>query len=71
MCQIVGQNESLSGEVRRVLGSRDMSRAHTALGRLASLLSLPSHSWLSPLTLADHGVCNVQDKNLSGGLRFY
>jgi hypothetical protein len=48
-----------------------MSRAHTALGRLQSLISLPSGTQISPITLAEHGVCNVQDKNLSGGLRFY
>jgi len=71
MSQIVSQRGCLSEEARRVLGPRDMSRAHTALGRLTSLLSLPTDSWLSPLALAEHGVCNVQDKNLSGGLRFY
>jgi len=69
--QIANQSESLSDEARKVLNQRDMSRVHTALGRLTSLMSLPSDRWICPLTLAEHGVCNVQDKSLSGGLRFY
>lgn len=40
--QIVSQSEYLSAEAKKVLYQRDMSRAHTALGRLTSLLSLPS-----------------------------
>lgn len=69
--QIASQSECLSTEAKKVLYQRDMSRAHTALGRLASLMSLPSDQQHCPLALADHGVCNVRDKNLSEGLRFY
>ena len=69
--QIASQSESLSDEAKKVIYQKDMSRAHTALGRLTSLMSLPSDCWICPLTLAEHGVCNVQDKSLSGGLRFY
>jgi hypothetical protein len=69
--QIARQSEHLSIEARKVLYQRDISRAHTALGRLASLISLPSDQQLCPLTLADHGVCNVRDKSPSEGLRFY
>ena len=69
--QIVSQSECLSAEAKKVLYQRDMSRAHTALGRLTSLMSLPSDQQVCPLALADHGVCNVWDKSLSGGLRFY
>lgn len=69
--QIASQSECLSTEAKKVLYQRDMSRAHTALGRLASLMSLPSDQQHCPLALADHGVCNVRDKSLSEGLRFY
>ena len=40
--QIVSQSECLSAEAKKILYQRDMSRAHTALGRLTSLMSLPS-----------------------------
>jgi len=40
--QIANQSGSLSDEAKKVLCQKDMSRPHTALGRLTSLLSLPS-----------------------------
>ena len=69
--QIANQSETLSAAARKILCRKDLSRAHTALGRLASLLSLPSDQQICPLALAEHGVCNTWDTNLPGGLRFY
>lgn len=69
--QIFNQSESLSAAASQVLTQKDVSRAHTALGRLTSLMTLPSNPSVSPLTLAEHGVCNVSDQSLAGGLRFY
>jgi hypothetical protein len=69
--QIASQSETLTPHARQLLGHGDLSRAHTALGRLSSLLSLPTDHRACPLALAEHGVCNVGDANLPGGLRFY
>lgn len=69
--QIASKAELLPAEAKRIVEVSDMSRAHTALGRLSSLLSLPSDQQLCPASLADHGICNLQDKNLTGGLRFF
>ena len=69
--QIASQSDVLSEEAKVALYSREMSRAHTAHGRLSSLLVLPSYKQASPLALAEQGICNIGDGNLSGGLRFY
>jgi hypothetical protein len=69
--QIAHRADSLDEEEKGVLRISDLSRAHTALGRLSSLMSLPSDSQICPIKLAEHGVCNIQDRNLTGGLRFF
>lgn len=70
--QVAAQSEQLPSATRQVLlGQADLSRAHTALGRLGSLLSLPTDTRVSPFTLAEHGVCNTMDTQLTSGLRFY
>lgn len=71
MHQIASQSETLTPHARQILGHGDLSRAHTALGRLSSLLSMPTDHGACPLALAEHGVCNIGDANLPGGLRFY
>lgn len=42
--QMASQSDVLSGHAKTVLYSREMSRAHTAYGRLSSLMALPSYS---------------------------
>jgi hypothetical protein len=69
--QIGRCSEQLTSAAAGILSRADRSRAHTAIGRLASLLGLPSDQRQSPLELAEHGVCNTGDTNLASGLRFY
>lgn len=69
--QMASQSDSLSDHAKEVLYGREMSRAHTAYGRLSSLMALPSYKQAHPLALAEQGICNVGDANLTGGLRFY
>jgi hypothetical protein len=69
--QIITQSDSLSVEALQAFTSHDTSRAHTALGRLTSLISMPSHTQISPVSLAEHGICNIMDKSFSEGMRFY
>ena len=70
--QAARASDSLPASAKQVLlGQSDLGRAHTALGRLGSLLSLPTHQRVSPITLAEHGICNTRDTNLSTGLRFF
>lgn len=69
--QLTHQSEALSPAARRVICQKELSRPHTAIGRLGSLLSLPSDNEVSAVTLAEHGVCSIQDRNLTSGLRFY
>jgi hypothetical protein len=67
----VHSSENLSAISRQILSQRDKSRFHTSLGRLTSLLSLPTMEQVPPISLAEHGVCNIGDRNLASGLRFY
>jgi hypothetical protein len=67
----VYSGENLSHATRQILSQKDKSRFHTSLGRLTSLLSLPTTEQVPPISLAEHGVCNVLDRNLASGLRFY
>lgn len=70
--QIARMSEAIPESAKHVLlGQTDLARAHTAFGRLGSLLSLPTHQQVSPITLAEHGICNTRDTNLSTGLRFF
>lgn len=70
--QIAVHSEALpSATKQHLLSQTDLSRTHTALGRLASLLSLPADSQVCPFTLAELGVCSTLDRNHSTGLRFY
>lgn len=68
---MASQSDVLSEHAKSVLYGREMSRAHTAYGRLSSLMALPSYKQAHPLALAEQGICNVGDANLAGGLRFY
>ena len=69
---IASHSEELPPATKQILlGHSDLSRVHTALGRLGSLLSLPTDTYMSPLTLAEHGITNTQDGNITNGMRFY
>lgn len=69
--QIANESEQLSAASARVVQDQCLSRAHTAQGRLSSLVGSPSYAQADPCQLAELGVLNLLDQNMSNGMRHY
>lgn len=67
--QISQHSENLSLSDQKVLRRHSMSRYHTSLGRMSSLIALKQQP--DPVALAEQGFINVHDGGHTRGFRYY